>query len=56
MNIQLKEKDEILTLEGHFVVTKVNDTSVWLNNKRYGLEATLRKVKVLYTKQVLISK
>jgi hypothetical protein len=45
MNIQLKEKDEILTLDGHFIVTKVNDKSVWLNDKRYGLEATLKKVK-----------
>lgn len=45
MNIQLKEKDEILTDEGYYMVTKVTEKSVWLNGNRYGLEATLKRIK-----------
>lgn len=44
MNMKLNVKDEIITLDGSFVVTQINDKSIWLDGKRYGLEATLKRV------------
>lgn len=50
MNIQLKERDEVITSEGYLgVITKISDKSVWFGEKRYALETILNDIKnVLY--------
>lgn len=48
-NIKLKEKDYILTSKGSATVTQINDKSIWLDGKRYGLNAVMRDLQnVIY--------
>jgi preprotein translocase subunit YajC len=45
MNIQLKEKDEVITSKGYLgSVTKINDKSIWFGEKRYALESVLKDI------------
>ncbi len=44
-NITLNIKDEILTSKGSGIITKLNDVSVWLDNKAYRRETILKELK-----------
>jgi len=42
--MKLEVKDQILTKHGSGFVTKINDKSIWIDNKRFGLESTLKNI------------
>jgi hypothetical protein len=50
MNIHLQEKDEVITSKGYLgAVTKINDKSIWFDNKCYRIDTVLSDIKsVLY--------